>query len=96
MNRHEWLLRAKCRSLDPELFDLSNVRDIKGSEYHSRDAIAEQLCYGCPVIRECARDAMDPLAVGTVRAGVWIPVVSESGMHARRHARRLAEIAGIL
>lgn len=85
-----WITRAKCRGADPELFDLS----ARAYAEH-REEVAQALCSGCPVIRECAMDAMDPLAVGTVRAGLWIPLIAMEGARGREQVRRLAVVAGI-
>lgn len=73
----EWTRRALCVGRDPRAYELDDYRGDK--ELYARGA-----CAGCPVIEECAADALAPLAVGTVRAGVWIP--SESSR--RRAARR--------
>ena len=39
----------------------------------NKEATACELCAGCPVKRECAADALQREAWGTVRAGVWLP-----------------------
>lgn len=84
----EWLPLAKCTSANPRnySFDTSKGRDLQ--------AEAAALCAGCPVLVDCARDALAPLAVGTVRAGVWIPSNTTTyGNHGRRLARaRLNEV----
>lgn len=66
-----WRLRALCRGRDPEDYDLTFSKDL--GEDETRDSRARALCEGCPVMVECAAEALEPLAVGTVRAGVWIP-----------------------
>ena len=76
----EWLERAQCRGRDPELYSLDSklYRDI------DRQARARWLCRGCPVMQQCAADALEPLAYGTVRAGVWLPIAtSTSGLTPR-------------
>lgn len=80
----KWTTRAKCAGRDPLTYELDTFKGDK-------DMLARGLCLGCPVTRECAADALDPLAVGTVRAGTWIP--EKSGTPRRRVRRRLAAVA---
>lgn len=77
----EWLERAQCRGRDPELYSLDSkmYRDI------DRQARARWLCRGCPVMQQCAADALEPLAYGTVRAGVWIPIATSNQKGIGRH-----------
>lgn len=60
-----WRSEAKCAGRDPKVYEL---HEYDGDP----DNMARGLCVGCPVLKSCALDAMYPLAVGTVRAGVWI------------------------
>lgn len=54
---HDWVLQARCRSSDPdELF-------VRGAEQRRAAAV----CRRCPVIVECAADALD----NRVEFGVW-------------------------
>lgn len=78
-----WCDRAKCAGWDVNLFDLDDrkYRD-------QRAGIAGRLCQGCPVMAECAQDALDFVDRGIVRAGVWIP---QQRNHAAR--KQLEEIA---
>lgn len=76
-DRREWTRQALCLGRDPGMYELEEFRG-------DREKYARGACVGCPVIGECAADALDPLAVGTVRAGVWIS--EQSSM--RRAARR--------
>lgn len=84
----QWLPLAKCAGANPHdySFETSKGRDLQ--------AEAAALCAGCPVLVDCARDALAPLAVGTVRAGIWIPAnTTMFGSRARRLARaRLNEV----
>ncbi|AYR03212.1 WhiB family transcription factor [Gordonia phage Octobien14] len=58
-----WMLRAKCRGNDPELYDVGNL--TPGRE----DVEAAQLCAGCTVVPECAEDALTLINVSrTLRA----------------------------
>lgn len=77
----QWLSLAKCAGADPHEYSFDT---IKGRDLQAE---ASALCAGCPVLVDCARDALEPLAVGTVRAGIWIP--DNTSMHGSR-ARRLA------
>lgn len=71
---HEWRQQAKCLGMDPHLFDIQTAKRVAEvyGDSTTGDDVARTLCEGCPVIRECAVEAMKPLAWGTVRAGVWI------------------------
>ena len=55
--RIAWVLKARCRSADPE--DLF----VRGAAQRK----AAVICRGCPVIAECAADALD----NRVEFGVW-------------------------
>lgn len=66
-----WRLEALCRTRDPEDYDLTFTKKLDDGE--SRQERAHKLCEGCPVMVACAAEALYPLAIGTVRAGVWIP-----------------------
>lgn len=65
----EWRDRAQCLGDDPNNYSLER------REHHKTDrqATARDLCRGCPVMSDCATDALEPLAYSTVRGGVWIP-----------------------
>lgn len=61
-----WHREAKCAGDDPELFDVTGrTTEVPRLVY--------AMCNKCLVRRECATDALEPLAVGTIRAGVAIP-----------------------
>lgn len=52
-----WRLRARCRTVDPDVFfHPEGERDPARSERVKR---ATDCCSCCPVIRECAEYAMD-------------------------------------
>ena len=70
----DWRQQAKCLGMEPRLFETQSAKKLAavyGDSTTGAD-IAKSLCEGCPVIRECAVEALHPLAWGTVRAGVWI------------------------
>lgn len=50
-----WQQQAKCLTADPELWYVTNlpVEDPVGA--------ARELCAGCPVLRDCAADAVKPI-----------------------------------
>jgi hypothetical protein len=50
-----WQAKAKCRDADPETWYVENLpaEDPAGA--------ATQLCAGCPVLVECAKDAVTPV-----------------------------------
>lgn len=90
----EWRGRAKCLDLPIDLFDLSDTRAY--IREHDLDApatpttIASALCDGCPVMRECAADALvdKPRPVGVVRGGIWC-----SPAYWRQTAEKLSRVA---
>lgn len=56
-DRREWVAKARCRSTDPdELF-------VRGAAQRK----AALICRHCPVIAECAADALD----NQIEFGVW-------------------------
>lgn len=57
MANHRWITAAKCRKMDPRLFEVENLP--AGREVEE----AHRLCSGCPVIAECATDALKPANV---------------------------------
>lgn len=73
----EWRSRAQCLGHEVSTYDLSDLKGwladrgmdprMKASE------VAALLCRSCPVIRECAADALcdRPRPRGVVRGGVW-------------------------
>ena len=65
-----WRYSAKCSGDDPARYELDNHRGM------DRQARARDLCRGCLVVKDCAIEALHPLAIGTVRAGVWITGVA--------------------
>jgi hypothetical protein len=50
-----WQHKAKCRLRDPRDYETANLP--KGREAET----ARALCVGCPVIQQCAADAIQPI-----------------------------------
>lgn len=71
----EWRDRALCRNRDPELYVLDGIAN------NQRAARAKELCFGCPVMVECAEDALRNGDTGVVRGGKSVP---EAGGKVRR------------
>lgn len=67
-NANSWRYYAKCAGDEPSNYELDQHK-LTETERHER---ARELCRGCLVIKDCASEALHPMAVGTVRAGVWI------------------------
>ncbi len=61
----DWQLAGACRQVSPEVF--FHPEGERGSARRSRDSAAKQVCFGCPVIRQCREHAL------SVREpyGVW-------------------------
>lgn len=58
--RRHWKDDAKCATLDPELYETEHLPE--GRE----DEAARELCEGCPVLRQCAIDALKPVDMARV------------------------------
>ena len=76
-DRREWTRQAMCLGRDPRVYELDDFRG-------DREQYARGACAGCVVVEECAADALDPLAVGTVRGGVWVAPASSERRKVRR------------
>lgn len=83
-NTENWRYSAKCAGDDPTRYELDNHRNMDNMDKQER---ARELCRGCLVITECAIEALHPLAIGTVRAGVWITGVAGSNYRVMKPAR---------
>lgn len=83
-NTGKWKLDAKCAdpAIDPELFDIATIkkRSRGGISEHGVEAVARELCQGCPVIQQCAAYALEQTkhCAGLVYAGTpaWPPTKS--------------------
>ena len=83
----DWMGRAKCDGMDPELFDLT------GQPNKAHKAL--QACSWCPVMRECAQHTLHVgRDEGVVRAGTWIPSHSDGASQLPAVIARLERIAG--
>lgn len=80
-----WHDNAKCAGKIGE-FDMPARRMLK-ADREKWDARIQRACAGCPVMRECAQDALDnpQFAQGVVRAGYAI--THSSGTARRRRVR---------
>lgn len=71
MTDARWWERAACRHADPTDFDCDRRRhDVPSPE--RRADYARRACGACPVMAQCAADALDGSGRGTVRAGIWL------------------------
>ena len=52
----EWQLHGRCRGLDSELF--FHPDGDRGPTRSARERAAQAICADCPVIAECARQAL--------------------------------------
>lgn len=74
-NSGKWKLDAKCAdpAIDPELFDIATIKErFRGRvTEHELEAVARELCQGCPVIQQCAAFALEQTkhCAGLVYAG---------------------------
>ncbi|WP_167768988.1 WhiB family transcriptional regulator [Nocardia sp. CS682] len=73
-----WRSRAKCAGGDPRIFDLDHLRrTVAGLTDEQADAIARDLCSGCPVMEECTRDSSVPIDMTAVLDTGELPDVVE-------------------
>lgn len=85
MSGHEWRDRALCAGRP-----LSEAHPhVRGDQ---RVTAARRYCAGCPVVAECAADALTFRDTGIIRAGVWLPQYDDRTALKRARAR-LAVIA---
>lgn len=86
----EWHKNAKCAGL-VGIYDRPDRMKNKQErlEFNER---AKRLCAGCPVIRECAQDALDhpAHASGVIRAGVCYSDNTPDRKAAKAHWEKVA------
>ena len=60
----KWRKHALCNNTDPDLYDLDYVEGKLGiTSYVQQQEYAQQMCAGCPVIKQCALEALDIIDV---------------------------------
>lgn len=67
----EWKADALCRRRNPDLYDEDMIRQT-GLNRGARQRYASSVCYGCPVMAQCAQDAIDSGANGVIRGATFI------------------------
>lgn len=72
-----WYDRAACSEDDPDTWDTPMTLGaawLRGDRERAREFMASAArCDGCPVLSECARDALRCIDHGTIRGGVPLP-----------------------
>lgn len=63
-----WDEPALCRRRDPALYWIAAT----ASSHMKTQRVAQENCYGCPVLAECARRAREDGSHGVIRGGVAI------------------------
>lgn len=92
MTDTRWWEQAACRHLDPDVFDCDRSRyNVPTPE--RRTDYAQRACGDCPVMAQCAADALNGPARGTVRAGMWLP---DRWENVGKHEKRLNTVALLL
>lgn len=96
--RH-WRARAKCLGTDTDRFEAPSNSTIINKVKKSHENLMEMyrgymnLCFGCPVMRECARDAIANEDTSFVRGGVplsWFGI----HWHIQRNALQIVAAGG--
>lgn len=86
-----WWETAMCRDRNPLVYELAGFEETTEVE---KARIARRLCRGCPVIRECAEDALaSPTDAGVVRGGVWLTPTKTEARRTPAATQRLAAAA---
>ena len=80
MRNDEWKLRAKCRGESTDKFDL----DVIGLRYNALRDYANQVCRGCPVMAQCAADALRQDDRGVIRGGEPLSLTTHKRFLVRR------------
>lgn len=86
MTGDEWMLAAKCRGSDPEVFFPNG--HAGPSSRHDIDA-ARAVCAGCAVLMDCLRYAVIDHPQGY---GVWAGTTEEERRAIRRSPNRMAAL----
>lgn len=86
-----WWENAMCRDRNPLVYELAGLEETTEVE---KARIARRLCRGCPVIRECAADALAvPYDAGVVRGGVWLTPTPTGVRRTPAATQRLSAVA---
>lgn len=80
-----WTDLADCAERTNPTFDLAGV------PVNERNAVARWYCMGCPVVKECAVDALKYRDTGVVRAGVWLQSAGNQTPAARRRLQKVVQ-----
>lgn len=83
-----WHRNAMCATEKPERWDLPQGLKVPAQQRH-----ANLMCAGCPVVRQCAADALRHQDRAIIRAGVHIPDHTHGDV--RVAIRELARRAGM-
>jgi hypothetical protein len=88
-NQH-WRKLANCVGSPLEIWDYPGQKHPRDVDVHE----CLQYCHSCPVARQCARDAVESLDSGVIRAGVAIPGAGRVGRAQARTALQLLSMTG--
>lgn len=91
-----WHANAKCRTAEPGSYDFPD-HTPRGHERDEWNRYLVEACGDCPVLRECAADALEltRLTVHVIRAGACNTGATESRAKARRHWRKVVATGGL-
>ena len=84
----EWVTKAQCRRVDPAMMDAPDARGLFAGKHPGPARLWRAylvngtICEGCPVVRECAADAVEVDEAHVIRGGIPIP----ARMHSRARA----------
>lgn len=70
-DQRRWAAGARCRNLDPKLFDTTMVN--QATRITDEVERAKEHCLGCPVMMQCLSHAVE----FGIRTGVWGGMVPE-------------------
>lgn len=105
-----WQKQALCRNSNPDWYDLDWVTQFHGNDFRRQDEYAKTICAGCPVIKECAKDALETIDVSDyactpdgLSGMCWTEGVVRAGLALRAATnknrglwrKRLARVAGV-
>lgn len=73
IRRSEWHEHAKCLDVGPHAYDCDMAQLQRGMRgLDGRAKYAAKMCAGCPVIQDCAQEAVQLSGGGTIRGGIWL------------------------